>query len=192
MAGRNAGAAGRGAFGESGLLQERIRGLRRLDRRDCIHTVHGRFIYDFGTVGTAPAHARAKAAVQRSARSESTGGVERPAAVPADGSSTGGLPGMPPRTCPAGRRGAPVRQKSRSASVPRPRCCCRRKHRVYPERDACPQWLPSPETWMLNTRETLLHSPLWGMGWPQLIVRWQFPPFHSDPRLCYVVGGLQA
>lgn len=35
-------------------------GLRRMDRRDSIHSVHGRCIYDFGTVGTAPSHARAK------------------------------------------------------------------------------------------------------------------------------------
>ena len=30
------------------------------------------------------------------------------------------------------------------------------------------------------------------MGWPQLIVPRQFPPFASDPRLCIVIGGLQA
>ena len=41
------------------------------------------------------------------------------------------------------------RQRSRSASVPRTRRCCRRKHRGHPERDASPPWLPSLETWML-------------------------------------------
>ena len=55
-----------------------------------------------------------------------------------------------------------------------------------------PHSSPCPDTWILDTGETLLHSPLRGMCWPQLIVLWQFPPFPSDPRLCFVVGGLQA
>ena len=84
-------------------------GLRRMDRRDSIHSVHDRCIYGSGPVGTVPSHARGKAATQRSARRGNSGGVERLAAVPAGGSSTGGIPGMRPRTCPAGRLGAPVR-----------------------------------------------------------------------------------
>ena len=127
-------------------------GLRRMDRRDSIHSVHDRCIYGFGPVGTVPPHARAKAAVQRSARRESSGGVERPAAVPAGGSSTGGLPGMPRRTCPAGRLGAPVRR------TPGGRSLGQLPFRVLgstaventaatPNETPAPQWLPSLETW---------------------------------------------
>lgn len=126
-------------------------GGRRMDRRDSIHSVHGRCIYGFGPVGTVPSHARAQAAVQRSARRESSGGVERPAAVPAGGSSTGGLPGMPRRTCPAGRLGAPVRR------TPGGRSLGQLPFRVLgstaventaatPNETPAPQWLPSLET----------------------------------------------